>query len=60
MKNVVNGKYRGWWELLDVLPAGWCIDKANASPLNGCVFVINGSILKGGQRALLKLGVAET
>lgn len=55
MKNVANGMYRGWWELLDELPAGWRIDKTNGSPLNGYVFAISGSILKGGRRALLKL-----
>lgn len=55
MKNVANGKYRGWWELLDELPTGWRIDKTSGSPLNGYVFAISGSILKGGKRALLKL-----
>lgn len=58
MKNVIECKYRGWWDLLDELPVGWRIDKASGSPLAGYVFAISGSILKGGKRALLKLDEA--
>lgn len=55
MKNVVDGKYRGWWELLDKLPTGWRIDKSSGSPLNCYEFAINGSPLKKGfKRALVK------
>ncbi len=55
MKNVANGKYRGWWELLSELPTGWRIDKTSGSPLNGYAFAISGSPLKKGfKRALVK------
>lgn len=55
MKNVINGKYRGWLALLDELPTGWQIDKSSGSPLNGYAFATNGSPLKKGfRRALVK------
>lgn len=53
MKNLVNGKYRGWWDLLGDLPKGWRIDKASGSPLTGYAFAINGSPLKQGFRRVL-------
>lgn len=58
-KKEIN-KYRDW-ELYDVLPAGWKIDKNCGSPLTGYVFCTDcKSILRGGKRALLnvrKIGV---
>ena len=36
------------------MPEGFYIDKNAGSPLNGYVFIINGSPLKGGRRALLR------
>ncbi len=55
MKNVANGMYHGWWELLSEPPTGWRIDKTSGSPLAGYVFAISGSPLKKGfRRALVK------
>ena len=43
------------WELFEVLPDGWKIDKSCGSPLHGYVFCTNGiSILNGGKRALVR------
>jgi hypothetical protein len=47
-------KYKDW-DLLDELPEGWWIDKTCGSPLDGYDFCINGSILKGGKRALVQM-----
>ena len=47
-------KYRGW-EVYEVLPMGWKIDKYCGSPLHGFDFCTNGkSILNGGKRALVR------
>jgi hypothetical protein len=55
MKNVIEGKYRGWWDLLEELPEGWHIDKTSGSPLHGYAFAISGSLFKKGfKRALVK------
>ena len=43
------------WEVYEVLPKGWKIDKSCGSPLTGFDFCTNGkSILNGGKRALVK------
>ena len=43
------------WELYEVLPAGWKIDKTTGSPLFGYDFCTDGkSIINGGKRALVK------
>ena len=47
-------KYKDW-DVYDTLPEGWKIDHTTGSPLFGAVFITNGSPLKGGQRALLKI-----
>ena len=51
----VDGKYRGWWTLLEKLPEGWQLDNSSGSPITGYKFAINGSPLKAGfKRALVK------
>ena len=43
------------WELYEVLPVGWKIDKHCGSPLFGYDFCTDGkSIINGGKRALVK------
>ena len=49
----MTARYK-YWPLLDELPPGWWIDKHVGSPLHGYEFCINGSILKGGRRALVR------
>lgn len=45
------------WEILDIIPSGWAVDKTAGSPVCGCVFITNGeSPLKGQKRALLRVG----
>lgn len=47
-------KYRDW-DVLEVLPLGWKIDKSCGSPLSGYDFCTDGkSVLNGGKRALVK------
>ena len=48
-------KYK-YWDIYEEMPKGWRIDKSSGSPLFRHVFIINGSVLKGGSRALLKIG----
>ena len=49
-------KYKEW-ELLELLPDGWRIDKSAGSPLCGYEFCTNGkSVLNGQKRALLFVG----
>ena len=47
-------KYKDW-ELFENLPNGWRIDKSCGTPLTGYDFCINGSALKGGKRALVRV-----
>ena len=48
-------KYK-YWEILDVMPEGWKIDKTSGSPLHGHEFITNGkSPINGQKRALLKI-----
>ncbi len=47
------------WELMDSLPAGWTIDKHAGSPLAGYSFATNGSPLRGGKRALVRVFPAQ-
>ena len=48
-------KYKGW-DILDVMPDGWVIDKTAGSPLTNTVFITNGkSVLNGQKRALLRV-----
>lgn len=55
-KHMVDGKYRGWWPVLDEMPGGWVEDKTAGSPLGGCIFITNGkSPLHGQERALLRI-----
>lgn len=55
MKRIVEGKYRGWWELLEELPEGWRQDPTSGSPLAGYQFATYNSPLKHGfKRALVK------
>lgn len=50
-------KYR-YWDILEVLPDGWVIDKTAGSPAPNTVFITNGkSVLKGQKRALLKINI---
>lgn len=57
-KTYVSGstsKYRDW-DILEVLPEGWVIDKYAGSPAPNTVFITNGkSVLNGQKRALLKV-----
>ena len=47
-------KYKDW-DLFENLPNGWRIDKSCGTPLTGYDFCINGSVLKGGKRALVRI-----
>ena len=47
-------QYNGW-TVYETMPDGFWIDKNAGSPLAGCEFIINGSVLKGGKRALLRV-----
>ncbi len=44
--------YRGW-KIYQEMPEGYFEDKNTGSPLSHTVFIINGSPLRGGKRALL-------
>jgi hypothetical protein len=47
--------YKGW-QLFDVIPDGWKVDKTAGSPLHGYVFISDGkSIINGGRNALLRI-----
>ena len=53
-------KYKDW-EVYEVLPTGWKVDKYCGSPLHGFDFCTNGkSILNGGKRALVRAIRKET
>ena len=44
------------WDIFELLPKGWKIDKMTGSPLFGHVFITNGkSVLNGQERALLRV-----
>jgi hypothetical protein len=47
-------EYKGW-PCYEEIPEGWWIDKNAGSPLHGYEFIINGSSLKGGERALVRV-----
>ena len=47
-------EYKGW-PCYEEIPDGWHIDKTAGSPLHGYEFIINGSPLKGGKRALARV-----
>ena len=47
-------QYNGW-PIYETMPDGYWIDKNAGSPLHGYEFIINGSPLKGGKRALLRV-----
>ncbi len=51
-------KYKHW-DLMDSLPDGWTIDKHAGSPLAGYSFATNGSLLRGGKRALVRVAPAQ-
>lgn len=54
IKLLIMSTYKDW-ELYEVLPAGWKIDKHCGSPLFGYDFCTDGkSIINGGKRALVK------
>ena len=42
-----------WWKIYAEMPDGYYEDKNTGWPLSHTVFIINGSPLKGGKRALL-------
>ena len=42
-----------WWQIHAEMPEGYYEDKNTGSPLSRTIFIINGSPLKGGKRALL-------
>ena len=50
---VVNDFFYRWWKIYPEMPEGYWEDKNTGSPLSRTVFIINGSPLKGGKRALL-------
>jgi hypothetical protein len=43
------------WKVYEAMPEGFKIDKSAGSPLHGYEFITNGSPLKGGVRALLRV-----
>jgi len=47
-------EYKGW-PCYEEIPDGWHIDKTAGSPLHGYEFIINGSPLRGGKRALARV-----
>jgi len=54
IKNISRYRY---WDILEDLPDGWCIDKTAGSPSPNTVFITNGKNLLSGQqkRALLRI-----
>ena len=46
--------YNGW-SIYTEIPDGWWVDKSVGAPIANHAFIVNGSPLKGGKRALLKL-----
>jgi hypothetical protein len=46
--------YKGW-EVYEAMPDGFRLDKSSGSPLHGYEFITNGSSLKGGVRALIRV-----
>ena len=46
--------YNGW-HIYTEIPDGWWVDKSVGAPIANHEFIVNGSPLKGGKRALLKL-----
>lgn len=50
--------YRGW-KIYPEMPEGYYEDKNTIWPLSHTVFIINGSPLKGGKRALLYLNESQ-
>lgn len=51
--------YRGW-KIYPEMPEGYFEDTNNGVPLRHTVFIINGSPLKGGKRALLYIQQSNT
>ena len=51
--------YRGW-KIYPEMPEGYYEDKNTGSPLSRTVFIINGSPLSGGKRALLYIKQSHT
>ena len=47
-------QYKGW-KVYETMPEGYRLDKYAGSPLHGYEFIHNGSPLKGGVRALLRV-----
>lgn len=43
------------WQLFDEMPEGYKLHSSAGSPLHGYEFISNGSLLKGGKLALLKI-----
>jgi len=50
---VGNDFFYRWWKIYAEMPEGYFEDKNSGSPLSHTVFIINGSPLRGGKRALL-------
>ncbi len=48
-----NDFFYRWWQIHAEMPEGYYEDKDFGSPLSHTVFIINGSPLRGGNRALL-------
>ena len=50
---VGNDFFYRWWKIYPEMPEGYFEDKNSGSPLSRTVFIINGSPIRGGKRALL-------
>jgi len=53
VQRVGNDFFYRWWQIYAEMPEGYYEDKNTSSPLSHTVFIINGSPLHGGKRALL-------
>lgn len=53
VEKIGNDFFFHGWKIYPEMPEGYFEDKNNGSPLSRTVFIINGSPLRGGKRALL-------
>jgi len=53
VEKIGNDFFFNGWEIYPEMPEGYFEDKNTGSPLSRTIFIINGSPLRGGKRALL-------
>ena len=55
-----NDFFYRWWQIYAEMPEGYYEEKDFVGPLSHTVFIINGSPLRGGKRALLYVKQSHT